>query len=143
VKFSGTPGEADAGSESPLTSGERRVADAFGGEQLVVAGDDEAVEASAAGIDGVGSVVVGVARRIEIENASVLFREASIPVETESGSKAEIGAELEFVLHVGSRLPGAIVAVGVALEKFCGGEVVVGIDEALQELGEIGSGDDA
>src|SRR5208337_4699242 len=55
VKFSGTPGEADAGSESPLTSGERRVADAFGGEQLVVAGDDEAVEASAAGIDGVGS----------------------------------------------------------------------------------------
>jgi hypothetical protein len=49
-----------------LAAGERCIADAFCGEQLVVAGDDEAV-----GGQGVASGIVGIPRGVEIEDAAV------------------------------------------------------------------------
>jgi len=73
----------------------------------------------------------------------VFLGEAAIPIPTQAGGEGEIGAELKLILDVGAGLAGAIVAVGVALQKFGGGEVVVDIDESLNELGKVGARNDA
>src|SRR6202041_3016444 len=87
VETFGTPGDAQAWGESPLAAGEGGVADTLAREKFVVAGDDDSVEAGARGIDGIGGVVVGVARGIEIEDAAVFFGEAAIPIPTQAGGK--------------------------------------------------------
>ena len=115
-----------------MPASEGGIANAFGGKQLVVARDDDAV-----GCERIGRVVIGIARGIEIVNAAVFFGKAPVPVPTESRSQAEIGAELKFVLEISARLPGAKVAIGVALQEFGGGEIVVRGHEALQELPEV------
>ena len=76
-----------------MTSRKSRIADAFGWEEGIVAGDDEAVRSN-----GVGGCVVVVARRIEVENASIFFRQASVIVEAQTGADAEVGTKLKLVL---------------------------------------------
>ncbi len=87
--------------------------------------------------------VIGVQRRVKIVNAAVFFRKAAIPIETQSRRQTQVGAELELVLHVRARLPGAVVAVGIALQELGGGEIVVGSHQALNKLRKIGRSDDA
>ncbi len=73
--------------------------------------------------------VVAVFRRIEIENAAVLFPETSVIVEAEAGAEAEIGPHLKLVLQIPARLVRAIVAVGIALQEGSRDESVCGIGD--------------
>ena len=107
---------------------------------FVVARDDEA------GVDdGVGGVVVVVFGGIEIVQAAIFFGEAAVIVEAKTGSEAEVGQDLVFVLEIEAGFLGTIVAIGVALEESGSDEAIgaIGDYQALQELGEIGKADRA
>src|SRR5208282_2968259 len=51
--------------------------------------------------------------------------------------QAEVGPKLKFVLYIRPGLTSTVVAVGVALKKLGGGEVIVGGNESLNKLREI------
>jgi len=105
------PCEADAWSNAPLPAIQRSGTKARGAV-LVVAGDDQTGVNDVIGID-----VVLVTRRIEVENAAVLLGEAAIPVIAQAGGEREGRCDLELVLEVGTKLIGAVVAAGIALEE--------------------------
>ncbi len=93
-----------------MPAGESGIADAFGGEKFVVAGNDQAV-----GVDGVGGFVVAIERRLEVVEATIFFGEAAVIIEAQPAGERQIGANLEFVLHEESGFLGTVVAIGVAL----------------------------
>src|SRR5271168_5357388 len=83
VEHFGTPRRADAGAKAPLPACECGITDAFAGEVLVVACDNQAIID-----DGVGSLVVVVHRGIEIVEAAVLLLETAMVVEANARREA-------------------------------------------------------
>ena len=123
-----------------MASRERRIAHALRREIGAVPRDDEAV-----GSNCVGRRVIAVAGRIEIENASILFRQASVIVEAETGADAQVGTQLKLVLKIRTRFVRPVVAVGIALQEIRGNESISGIADgrASEEIGEIQEADHA
>src|SRR5258708_14030411 len=125
MKHSRAPGNAQTRSQSPLSPGERRVADALGRKLAGITSDDE---------PGRGYVacgfVVRILRRVEVVHAPVFFGQAAVPIPAQAGSHTQIRSKLVFVLKIKSRLASAVVTVGVALKVRGGHEPVncVGAD---------------
>ena len=89
---------------------------------------------------GVGGIVgrAGIEQGgIEVIQAIVFLAESSVQVVAQAGRHAQVGAQLIFVLDIEAALVSAIVAVAVALKEGAGQEVVVGGDQALNELAEV------
>src|SRR5208282_2450091 len=102
--------------------------------QFVVAGNDEAVR-----LDVVRHRVVIIERGLEVVEFAVRFGEAAVVIVPQAKSEAEVGTNLEFVLNVLAGFVGAIVPVGVSLQKASGNKAVyiVGDRHTPQEIGEI------
>src|SRR5208337_2365236 len=108
---------------------------------MAILGDDVAVVGD--GSSGVGGIVgrAGVEETgIEVIQAAVFLAESSIQVVADAGRHAQIGPQLVLVLQIEAGLVGAIVSVAVALKEGAGQEVVVGGDQALNELAEVRRG---
>ena len=133
-----TPSNAQTRRKSPLPSGEGGFAYTSARKKLVITCNDQTVRSK-----GVRGIVIGVERRIKIKDAAVLLGEPAVPIPAQPGRQRDIGTELKLILDIKAGLAGPIIAVGVTLEKFGGGKVVVGVDQSLNELGKIGRGNDA
>src|ERR1035438_10699781 len=69
---------------------------------------------------------------------AVLLAEGAVLIVSEAGREREVGTDLVLILQIDARLVGAIVAVSVALQERGGIEVIVGGDQSLNELAEVG-----
>ena len=138
------PCRADARSDAPLAAGERGAAYSLS-SILVIAGDDESAlgrpkrSGCLAGRQRAGGCDVGVKRGIEVKNASVLLGEAAVPVVADAAGESEVRLHLELVLQKEAELVGPVVTIGIALQERGDVEVVIGGDQPLHELAEIGA----
>ena len=126
------PGHADARRKSPLASRESRVTHAGCRGLRIISGDDQAVRNNC-----VRRWIVGVFRRIEIEEVAIFLRQAAVPIPTQTRGDGQIGPHLKLILDVFAGLVGAQVAIGVSNQQ--GGDVVIIIrrEIAHHKAGEI------
>ena len=92
----------------------------------------------------IGSLVVGIKRRIEVVDAAIFFRQSAVPVVPHPSCQTEIRQNLELVLNISASLVRAVVPVGIAQHERCCGEIVIlKRNISLQETGKVGRGDHA